>query len=240
MQLRCKRCNAQIHADDIHMGRLIARCRSCHAVFGFADDVEGAAGAAQGGEGAGPRRQRPVPMPEGLRVEDTGLGLRIVRSWWHPMFIFLLFFCVAWNGFLVFWFQMTASTNAPWIFKLFPIGHVAVGLGLAYFVLAGFLNRTVIEVSDRELEVRHEPLPWPGSRKLPAASLAQLYCQEHRRHGQHGSVHCTYQLHAIDTAGRKQKLLSGMSEADQALYIEQVIEDRLGIEDRAVTGEFRG
>ena len=39
--------------------------------------------------------------------------------------------------------------------------------------------------------------------------------------------------------GLRHKLISGLSEPEQALYLEQVIEQRLGLPDRPVAGEFK-
>jgi hypothetical protein len=57
--------------------------------------------------------------------------------------------------------------------------------------------------------------------------------------GKHGSTSWTYRVNAMLTDGRKIQLMSGLPESDQALYIEQIIEDHLRIADRPVGGEMR-
>src|SRR5438309_11460010 len=92
----CPRCRSLIDACDVNLDHLVAKCRHCHEVFSFADQL--------------PASDRSVklrvPQPERLRVEDDGERRRIVQRWFGPMFIFLGFFCVAWDGFLFFWYSM--------------------------------------------------------------------------------------------------------------------------------------
>jgi len=39
MHLRCQACGASIQADDINIHKAIAKCRTCHAVMSFADQL---------------------------------------------------------------------------------------------------------------------------------------------------------------------------------------------------------
>jgi hypothetical protein len=50
-----------------------------------------------------------------------------------------------------------------WMAIVFPICHVAVGVGLTYYVIAGFLNKSSIFLDEAVLAVRHGPVPWFGS-----------------------------------------------------------------------------
>jgi len=241
MLLHCPHCGQQIHADDINLDKALAKCRECNAVFSFADAVDEATDAAQR---VPRRREAPadMPLPAGLKIEDWGPNLRFVRRWFTPTAFFMLFFCIVWDSFLVFWYTALSSEGGPGdgpglIFWIFPIGHVAVGVGLTYLTLGLFLNTTVIEVGG-ELTIRHGPLPFPGNRTLNTIDIDQLYCQESVHHGKHGRVHYRYRLNAVTKDGRKIKLLSGLTEPDHAFYLEQQIEQRLGIRDRHVPGEM--
>jgi len=121
---------------------------------------------------------------------------------------------------------------------VFPIGHLAVGVGLTYFMLAGFLNTTRVRIANSVMTVRHGPVPWFGNRTIPAADIEQLYCTEHTRQRSDERTSTTYRLNAVLSGGKKVKLLSGLTEADQALFIEEKVETHLGIEDRRVRGEM--
>ncbi|MBN1344564.1 MAG: hypothetical protein JXQ73_17875 [Phycisphaerae bacterium] len=232
MHLYCKTCGEPIDADDVNIKLAIAKCRSCNAVFGFAEQLAGQ-------EARKARRNRDdVPMPKAITVDPWGHDLTITRRWFSWIHVFLVFFCIAWDSFLVFWYFMAFTEKSPLIFKIFPIFHLATGVGLTYFTIAGFLNRTVIKVASGILSVRHTPLPWPGNHRIETAGLDQIYCTEEIRHGE-DNASFNYVVNAKLTDGRKVKLLTGLDEPDQALFIEQQIERHLGIEDRPVRGEMQ-
>jgi hypothetical protein len=113
-----------------------------------------------------------------------------------------------------------------------------VGVGLIYVCLACILNTTTIRADSGQLTIRHHPLPWPGGRtNLDTHNIKQLYVKRHVSHSKNGT-RTTYQLHAITQEGRRKKLLTGLNDEDQALYLEQEIETHLGIENTPVQGEL--
>ena len=109
--------------------------------------------------------------------------------------------------------------------------------GIAYTALAGWLNRTRITVDQGRISVRHGPLPWLGNKDLDGSTMKQLYSKEKISRGRN-STSVTYEVHAITTNGRNEKLLSGLETSEQALYIEQEIERYLRIEDAPVRGQI--
>jgi hypothetical protein len=172
------------------------------------------------------RGDRPqVPLPSGFKVDGSGPGLIIVRYWFSFALVFSALFCIAWDSFLVNWYLVAFAGDTPWLFKVFPLPHVAVGVTLTYSTLARLLNRTTISVAEGSLRVRHGPLPWFGNQALRTDSLDQLY------------VDPSYQVCAVTKEGSKVVLVSGLEEMDEALFIEQCVETYLGIEDRSVPGE---
>jgi predicted RNA-binding Zn-ribbon protein involved in translation (DUF1610 family) len=179
----------------------------------------------------------PVPLPESVTLKKFKQGVRLVRRWFSWKFIPLAFFAIAWDAFLIFWYGMAFSTNAPWIFKVFPIAHLAVGVGLTYYTLAGFFNVSVIEITPQEFAVYHDPMPWPGEIKMPTGELTQLYCKEKVQHGENGST-TTYELCAILSNKKALTLLKGLDSSDVALYMEQQVERLLKISDQPVGGEL--
>lgn len=177
--------------------------------------------------------------------------MTIRHRWFQWALLFLLFFAIAWDSFLVGWYWLL--TAGPFggdhgmpgpmklIFFVFPIAHVAVGVGLTYFVLAGLLNSTVIRVADGMVSVRHGPIPWLGNLDVPIDGIEQLYCQnklrtKHDENG-HATTSMHYEVHAV-IDGQKKKLLSGLHEADHALFVEQRLERFLRLENRPVPGEM--
>ena len=137
---------------------------------------------------------------------------------------------------MLFWFG-TAIARGIWPMAAFGTLHGAVGIGLSYYVLAGYINRTVIKVNRNMLTIKHGPLPWFGNKQLHSHDLAQLYCKE-CMHRHKNSSSCTYEVHAILKDGQHAKLVTGLDESEQALYLEQEIERFLRIEDQPVRGEM--
>lgn len=243
MHLDCKECGARIPAEDMNLENLVARCRRCDAVFSFAAEVgAGAEGLAAPVGVDGPRRPVPlslgdVPLPRGITVDDEPGQFTIVRRWFAPKIIGLLFFCALWDGFLIVWYAGVLTTGAPLPMVLFPLLHLAVGAGITYAMLAGFLNRTRIEIDPMSFSIRHGPLPWRGNRTISALDIDQLYVMEKVHHGKHGRTWLTFEVWSKLKGAPDVKLLSGLEDRNQALSIEQVVEDRLRIADRPVEGE---
>jgi hypothetical protein len=229
MQISCKQCGAEVLADDINLDRLIAKCSACNAVFNFADQIEGT-------DHHQPLKKLDVPLPKGIKVDNLGHSLQIERQWYGPKYIFLAIFALFWNGFMVVWFSI-AFINGLWPMALFGTLHGAVGLGLIYGVVAGVLNTTVIDVGLGDLTIKHGPVPYPGNKHLASTDIKQLYCKEKISRGKNSTSY-SYEIHAITQEDKHEKLLTGLDDSEQALYLEQEIERYLSIKDQPVRGEF--
>jgi len=127
-----------------------------------------------------------------LDVIEDKYGLSIQFSWFKPATYFIIFFCIAWNSFLFFWY--TNLIGAPWIAYLFPIGHVAVGISLIYYTLCLLFNKTYIDVDDKHLWIHHAPIPWwRGNADISVDEIDQIFVKEKRHEGK-DSVSYTYKL----------------------------------------------
>lgn len=233
----CENCGAPI---EVRPRELAIICREC----GYEQRLSGIDPSAE----PPPQEQRPLPpapareplepipkSPAGLRIDDDGYRLRIKRRWFSFIYLPLLFFCIAWDSFLVFWYSMAfGDANAPWLMFVFPICHVAVGVGLSYFVLAGLLNTTTISVDSQEIRIRHRPIPWRGNATYSAKQIRQLYVK-HDGTEVNGSKCCA--LYAMLHDRQEVKLVSGLLDKKQAQAIELAVERHLGIEPEPVKGE---
>jgi hypothetical protein len=230
----CPSCGARIAAEDMNLSAMAARCRSCHAFV----DLRAASAGASTSPAQTPAEPLPVPRPAQIQVVERGLDVTLTRRWFSWVYVFLALFCTVWNGFLLVWYTTAAAGDAPLFFLLFPLLHVAVGVGLAYFTLAGFVNRTVLTVERGEVSVRHGPLPWPGNVDVSAGSLEQLFCTEKVIRSRNGTT-VRYNVEAVLRDGRQLTLLKALDAQEEALFIEQTLERHLGIPDRRVRSEMR-
>jgi hypothetical protein len=229
VQVSCKACGAPIDATG-EAG--FAKCRFCGALVRLAD----ASGARRTAPETVPRP--PLTLPRGVTVLDTGARLTIVRRWFHWSAIVLAAFAALWIGLLAFFYAMISRSGAPAFVFLFPLLHVGVGVVLAYFAAALFLNRTVVEVGDGRLRVRHGPLPWRRAPTLAVSEVSQVFVREDRHKDSDGGSQRTYSVHVVSKDGGRTKLLGTVIDAEHALFVEQRIERHLGIADRAVPGEL--
>jgi hypothetical protein len=177
-----------------------------------------------------------VALPKHVHLEEHGERTTVSwrwLTWQHGLMAFMLLFI---NAFYVVFFL-----NIPMYHPEKPLESLLITLFMAsvpvclnYSTLAGLLNTTRIELSRDELRIQHGPVPWLGNRTVPARDITQLHGQAVRT----GRAGYTYSLFALDKAGRKVKLLSGLENKDQVLSLEQALEHRLGLEDRPVEGEL--
>lgn len=166
MKVLCPTCRAEVPAADINIQAMTAVCRSCNEVFAVA-----------------PAQDAGVPLGLPARFTLTDEGSRrfgVSWRWWRVQHLFLLFFCCAWDTFLVFWYAAAifgihkGGGGMIWLMIIFPVCHVAVGVGLTYYVIAAMCNRTWVACDGDTLTVRHGPIPWAGGASVPVHELRDL------------------------------------------------------------------
>ncbi len=226
--LQCPSCSSPLREDSFDAAEGRVKCAYCGALMLMP---------ASANRPAAFRERPPVPLPERMDLRVTPHGIEITRRWFHVAALFLIPFCLIWNGFLVVWYAMAFKSGAPMVFTLFPLIHVAVGVGLTYWTVACLINQTRITVERGEVVITHGPLPWFGYRRVPGVMIDQVYAKSHVTHGKNGP-RTDYQLWYLNTAGRHEKLHANNLTTEQALYLEQQLEKALGIQDRAVPGEL--
>ena len=240
-RLSCQACGGSLSADAIDRRLAVISCNHCGAIF---DLTRARAGDAVGAAPEEPPARAPAALPAKFEVDDDGVRLTVRWRWFTPVAFFLLFFAIAWNAFLVVWYSIAAGGDGPdgafrVLMLVFPLAHVAVGIGVAYFTAALFLNRTTLTVDQHELAIVHQPLPWWPSPRIPVADLEQLFVKRNVSHNKNGGTSVSFELRAVTRDDKGRALIKSLTELDQALWLEQTVEKRVGIRDRAVAGEFR-
>ena len=177
-----------------------------------------------------------IPVPEKFKVFYDREKMVIRRKWFGPQVFFLIPFIIFWDGFMVFWFYKAIS-NEQWMMAAFGSIHGLVGLGMTYFLICCFVNTTDVSVDPRNLEVKIQPFPWPGSKKLSSREITQLYCEEKVTHNKNGTS-ISYLVKVIDQNGKSTKLIGALKDASEAKFIENKVESILGIQNQAVAGEI--
>lgn len=265
MNLHCKRCGEPIPDEQTDLMHLAASCASCHAIFDISAEVasETSSGAKETSRPV--QRRRPeVPLPKGITVEyvaqpasSDGIyrsapttphqRLRIVHKWYqHKNLAFLI--VVLFFGLPVGLSFLDPPDNPRTINLFAGVFLLALISGwtvVLYAAIATCLNRTTISVTEDHLIIKHWPLPWPGNKSVPLVELKHLYCEEFVANDGIERVPTrryvgVYHLNAILQGGTTLHLIRRIPLPQQALYIEQTLEEALGIIDVEVPGEFSG
>lgn len=226
MQVTCPECNEIVPAENINIKALVAKCSDCDNVFDWRQSQIDQA----------PKVSRNFETPEKFDVYNRGGELFIVYKWFNKSFIALTIFCIIWDSFMAVWFSISFFTGA-YEMAAFGIIHGLVGVGLTYYTIAGYINKTYVGLNYNILKIKHAPMPFWGNREIPVDTLAQLYVKRHESRGKNGTT-VTYQLHAKFKNEKESVLLSGLDEPEKALYLEQEIEKFLRIEDKPMAGEI--
>jgi len=152
MKVICPTCHALVAAADINIQAMTAVCRACNDVFTF-----------------GPSQEVSVALGLPARFTSVDEGPKrfgVSWWWWRWQYTFLFFFCIAWDAILVFWYAKAFAGHSA--------SHVAVGIGLTYFLIASQCNRTRVASDGDILTIRHGPLPWRGNRTVSVHDLADV------------------------------------------------------------------
>lgn len=220
LEIHCPKCHRKISASDVNLATMVACCTDCDELF----------------EVTVTPSKPEIGQPSSLEVLKQGSQFSIIRSWYNPGLFFMTFFCIFWDGFLIFWYAAALSAEKIDIAALlFPLFHVAVGVGLTYTTIAGFLNKTTISLAKGQLNLTHGPLPWRGNLTFASSDLKQFFTLEHV--GSKGTRR--YELCALMKDGRRVSVLTGLGRSDEVLFIEQQLEQHLGIVDQPVAGEYK-
>lgn len=231
--LACPSCGASFRASDLDRSLGIATCHACGEVLDLrtrspADEARLDALTRPAPSGA-------VPLPQKFQVTDSGGQLEVRWRWFNAGHVFSLGFAVLWNAFMVAWMG-GAILGKAWPMVAFGSLHALVGVGLAYWSLAGLLNSTRVRLSQGELRVTHGPVPWPGG-LWRREDLAQLYGEESASR-RNNRTHLTWTLCAMTRDGRRHSLVKGLTEKAQVLWLERTLEARMNIVDQPVHGEM--
>lgn len=241
--LQCKSCGAAMSSTGFDRRLGVVSCDHCGAIFDLTRRADRAQFTGELGaiEGTPPPDRAPVALPDRFRIQRLGVNSMVVSwRWFRPTAIFMICFAIGWDSFLFFWYAgALTQDDISWLMVLFPLGHVAAGVGVTYAAIANLLNRTRVICNKTELKVRHFPMPWFPRPTIPVQDLEQLYVTRTAKHGKNGTT-VTFNLLAVTRNHSGQTLLEGLDSLEQALWLEQEFEGLLDIRDRPVAGEYQG
>lgn len=234
-RLTCASCGASLGADQIDRRLGIITCSHCGSIFELTKRRP-EQGADDEMESSELDEYRAIaPLPKKFRLREQQDGMKISWRWLNRHGLFLAFFAIAWDAFLVNWF----AASTPIFFKIFAIAHVAAGVGLTYTAIAYLLNTTTVSLTKDRLRVWHWPLPWLPAPTIKTSNIEQFYVVEELKKDSDGDfAGCSYHLNLVTKDNVKRKIVTNFDEVEPALFLEQTFEQMLGIKDRPVAGEI--
>ncbi|MBK6947969.1 MAG: hypothetical protein IPH16_07860 [Haliscomenobacter sp.] len=228
--LNCPNCGQLIEAEHINIENMAAVCSACNHVFNFAELVQPSTPQIRA-DGV------QLELPKGFEVRRGMDELLIDVKWRNTRGGkgFFTVFALFWNLFLIPFVVMAISSGELKIL-LFLSLHLIVGISFLIYTLGLWLNTTLITVSRKGIDVRHQPIPIPFNpkRQLIASDIQQLYVEEYVPSKTNGRPDITYAVRYKTHKGEDERLVKGFRSANQALYIEREVEKFLGIDDKPV------
>lgn len=273
----CPACGSAIAGSNINVQTMVAVCTACDTVHPLADTLS--VPSQRPVATADPALKLPVDDqggtppealmrmsggPPGLSVHVKDEVLSIQRRWWawSPTNLFMLFFCLVWDGFLVVWYAGTgaavlgalssdtpAAAAALLLPLLFPILHLAAGAHITYSMACQLLNRTTLKINDKQLLVDHGPLPAGAVEPIAVSAIEQVFVTEvEPKKGKSRNLTSWKfrpsggQFNVVARCGHRKNrvIFEGLSDGEHAVYIERRIEAFLGIENVPIDGEWQG
>ena len=112
--------------------------------------------------------------------------------------------------------------------------HAIIGFSFLYYTIAIYINKTTIDVSTHGIAVVTKPLniPFHPNRYIEAKDLKQLYVEQYVESTTNNRPNYAYAVRAVvEGNDNVPKLVKGLKNENQALFIEHEIEKFLNIED---------
>ncbi len=233
MLLNCPNCNAAVGGEEINIARNIAHCSKCAHVFRISDAM---------GETFSNAHKTQIVMPEGIQLVpglqlDIQLTWRKLSRWGIYLFIGFLF-----AGIPATVLAVLTVTEGGVPFVMYPFFSLFILVGLYFFFrgISNLLNTSYITASSFELSVEHRPISFLGWRNLSISKndITQLFVTRFVESKTNDRPNYAYNLMAVLENGEQEYLIRNLKRAEVAFYIEHQIEQRLGLEDQPMEGEF--
>lgn len=171
-------------------------------------------------------------IPDKIDVIANPSEFIIRQKWLGWEILPLAIFCVVWDSFLFFWYSIAlGDEKAPWIAIVFPFGHVALGIGLTYYVIANIFNKTDLLISPEKVTVTSYPIPWGPKKEVNTNDIVDIRV----KHTSNNNWKSSYGIRYRNRGNREKSLIRGGLNDDQAAFIDYHIRKILNLKDQEKT-----
>ncbi len=230
--LSCPNCQEKILSSDINLNKGLAKCSSCHVLFNIEEESP------NGHLLPAARKEEIFVIPKGIEILKMMSELEIEMRWRHTASWFLMLFTLIWNGILI-PMALIIILSGEFSALIFMSLHLAVGVGLAYWCIATLFNTTYINVDNNYITIEHRPFSlFFKEHQLETPQVEQLYVKKYSNGSTNGVPNYVYAVMAKMRSKEEIQIIKGISKPQQARYIEQEIENFVGIVDKPMQGEL--
>lgn len=233
MLLTCPNCGIIISTKNIDVSMDLAKCQSCtyqasiSAALNIKDDAN----------------FKTIPRQvNGIDIQETSNNLLLTIHWnaLSESWLYWLLGIVVGIGmsFLFAYLQLTESV--PIYLSIFLVLLILSGWWMLYQALLNKINKTIINVSEKGLQVRHVPISL-GKYKptfYEKKQIKQLFLQRERAGEVNDKPIYKYSLNVLLEDNQKKMILDIFKEIEYVHYLENKIEKRLKIKDMYTIKEF--
>ena len=187
------------------------------------------------------RQKKEIYMPDGIDVLKLRESMDIKVNWKKNVtkksVLPLLFMTVFWNA-VVSIFIIAILVGGQWAFIPFIAVHTVIGVSMIYYLLALFFNESLINISRDEISINHTPVfsLLHKQTQFKTTDIDQCYVLRKVSGRVNGVPSFAYSLYCKLKNGRSHKLIHGLSH-ESLLFLEQEIENYIGINDQKIAGE---
>lgn len=176
-----------------------------------------------------------LEIPRNIRLTEKPDSLVIEYSWFKLKYVLILIVAPLCSYVII----ESDHINGSFQQMTLPVVAVLLVCGIIlYYSLTRLLNTTLITVNLGRIKIEHKPLPLARSAVVNREELTQLYVTRQMRTKRYDFYSATYQINAILANKEVVTVIKGLSDPRQGQFIEQKIEQFLGIKDIAVDGEL--
>lgn len=176
-----------------------------------------------------------IEIPHNMHLKEMTNELEFEYSWYKMKYLISLLVAPFIAFFIIKSEYVAGDFNE---FTIPVLILIACSFIVIYYSLAKLLNSTNIRVTHQEIDVNHGPIPFSRNLILKKENVTQLYVTQHRIGDRNYLYATTYQINVILSNKDVITLVKGLSSAEQGRFIENKIEDFLGITDIHVEGEI--
>ncbi len=181
-----------------------------------------------------------IPLPRGIEINFHDEYIQITRTWFSLFKLIGIILSAIVFNFVVINKGMlgVVMSDAALPPKAFSLLFIIIGITLIYLALVIWINKSQIYVSKKAIEIKHQPLPWLGNKRIETSNIKQFFVKKKVGSERNGTRTVSFHVMGVTDNDKTFKLITGLKSSNQALYIEQEIEKYLGIENETVSGEM--